>query len=279
VFGYVLSGMKLLTSSFRIGSILGIAIRVHVLLVLLVVIAAAWHPFGLAGALLLVLLVIVLLLHELGHCLVARKFGIRVLDITLWPLGGMARMSAMPESSRVEGLIAAAGPAVNFLLAAITVPVCLMLTTLDGASTVARDLSLYFIEMNLALGVFNLVPAFPTDGGRILRALLARDHDWVTATERAVLVSRVLAVVVGVVGAMIGNVGLILVAAWLVWMGSIELLDVRSRHSRSARETGAQPAPVMNEPPPVARQPQGRFSEDDIERLERYRGRLRPFDG
>jgi Zn-dependent protease len=279
VFGYVLSGLKLLSSSFRVGSILGIAIRVHVLLVLLVVVAAASRPFGLVEALMLVMLGVVLLLHELGHSLVARKFGIQVLDITLWPLGGMARMSAMPESSRIEGLIAAAGPAVNFVLAAIAVPVWLMLATLDGASTVARDLSVYFIVMNLVLGVFNLVPAFPTDGGRILRALLARDHDWVTATEHAVLVSRVLAIVVGVIGAMIGNVALILVAAWLVWMGSIELSEVRSRHASASRDAGAQPAPVMAEPPPVARQPQGRFSDDDIERLERYRGRLRPFDG
>jgi Zn-dependent protease len=220
----------------------------------------------------------VLLLHELGHSLVARRFGIRVLDITLWPLGGMARMSEMPESSRIEGLIAAAGPAVNFVLAAIAVPVWLMLMTLTGASVVARDLTAYFILINLVLGIFNLVPAFPTDGGRILRALIARDTDWLTATRRAVFVGRVFAAILGVLGIAFGNVMLALVAVWLWWMGSIELAGVRARHAGAVHVPAGEFAAAAVEPPVVTRPGQGHFSDDDIERLERYRGRLRPFD-
>ncbi len=265
--------------SFRVGSILGITIRVHVLLVLLVAVVPFLLPFGPMEAWSLVMLLAVLLLHELGHSLVARHFGIRVVDITLWPLGGMARMTEMPESSRVEGLIAAAGPAVNFVLAAIAVPVWLMLATLEGASLLARDLAAYFIVINLVLGAFNLVPAFPTDGGRILRALLARDNDWVTATERAVMVGRVFAVLVGALGIVLSNWMLPLVALWLWWMGSLELAGVRGRHARAIPGEAGSFAPAAAEPPAVPRQPQGRFSDDDIERLERYRGRLRPFDG
>jgi Zn-dependent protease len=182
----------------------------------------------------------------------------------------------MPESSRVEGLIAAAGPAVNFVLAAVAVPVWLMLSTLEGASLVARNLTAYFIVMNLVLGVFNLVPAFPTDGGRILRALLARDSDWVTATERAVIVSRVLAVIVGAAGLVLDNWMLPLVALWLWWMGTLELAAVRLKHAQGV-PLGAADFVAATEGP--ARESQGRFTDDDIERLERYRGRLRPFDG
>lgn len=266
--------------SFRVGSILGITIRVHVLLVLLVAVVAFSRPVGLVDGLTLVMLGVVLLLHELGHSLVARKFGIRVVDITLWPLGGMARMSEMPESSRVEGLIAAAGPAVNFVLAAVAVPVWLMLTTLEGASVVARDLTAYFILMNLVLAVFNLVPAFPTDGGRILRALIARDNDWVTATERAVIVGRVFAVIVGVLGLVLDNWMLPLVALWLWWMGALELAAVRFKHAQAVPHAAADfaAADFAAAPEAPAVQRRGRFSDDDIERLERYRGRLRPFD-
>ena len=119
--------------SIKIGKVLGITVRVHWLF--LPVAAAAWvwssragdprSPFG-TGVLQLALWVAVLFgvvfLHELGHSLVARHFGIRVLDITLWPLGGMARMSEIPEDAKVESLIAIAGPLVNFALAALGVP-------------------------------------------------------------------------------------------------------------------------------------------------------------
>jgi Zn-dependent protease len=268
--------------SFKVGSILGITIRVHVLLVLLVGMVVLSRSIDAGEALALVLLAIVLLLHELGHGLVARRFGIRVLDITLWPLGGMARMSEMPESSRVEGLIAAAGPAVNFVLAALALPVWALLSAFDVGLPLLPDLSGYFILINLVLGIFNLVPAFPTDGGRILRALLARNSDWVVATGRAVAVGRVFAVILGAVGIWFGNWMLPLVALWLWWMGSLELAGVRARHAHDGAHEGggaaAEFAPAAAVPPIVPRRPRGHFTDDDIERLERYRGRLRPFD-
>jgi hypothetical protein len=140
------------------------------------------------------------------------------------------------------------------------------------------SLALVFISINLGLAIFNLVPAFPTDGGRILRALFARNGDWVRATEKAVVIGRLFAVVVGVAGVVFGNWMLPIIALWLWWMGSIELASVRARHARVAPGAPAGFAPAPTEPPITPRNPRGRFTDDDIERLERYRGPLRPID-
>ncbi len=142
-------------------------------------------------------------LHELGHSLVAMRFGIRVTDITFWPLGGMARMTEIPENPKVEGAIALAGPAVNFVLAALFGLTLLFSPGAGGAGlfgigsptgpTGWAGLARWAIEINLLLGVFNLVPAFPMDGGRVLRAYLALERPWLRATELAVGVGRQLA--------------------------------------------------------------------------------------
>lgn len=257
--------------SFQVGSILGIPIRVHVLLVVLVVTLVASRVVGPieAGA-----LGLVLVLHELGHCIAARHFGIGVVDITLWPLGGMARMTHMPESSRVEGWVAVAGPAVNLALALVALPVFLA----SEPRSSLHHAALFFLLVNASLGLFNLIPAFPTDGGRILRAILARDGDWVKATERAVIVGRVFAVLVGIAGWQYGNWMAPILALWLVWMGFIEVANVRERHARAVPEDEVAPLQQeFSEPRTASRR--SRYSDEDIERLERFRGRLRPFDG
>jgi Zn-dependent protease len=271
--------------SFPIGSILGITIRVHVLLVLMIVLIAFQSSIGTPGLISLVALFPILLLHELGHCLVARRFGIGVVDITLWPLGGLARMTHMPESGRAEALIAFAGPAVNFVLAAIALPICIASDAL-GADAGLVTVLWYLFWTNLALAVFNLIPAFPTDGGRILRALLSLRLDWARATERAVIVGRVFAVLIGIGGLALGNWSAPLIAAWLWWMGSLELEAVRERERE--REIKAalpdelppgvaealRPEPLDASDAPRRRRP---LTDDDIERLERWRGRLRGF--
>ena len=126
-----------------------------------------------------------LLLHELGHGFVARRFGLEVEDIVLWPLGGMARIREMPESSRVEAWVAAAGPAVNFALALAALPIVLLASSeptgvlpIAGNRVPMREgfegFATHFLVLNLGFGLFNLVPAFPMDGGRLLRAFLGR---------------------------------------------------------------------------------------------------------
>src|SRR5262249_4290694 len=153
----------------------GIDVFVHPTFLLLLLLPEVWS----GGALTLLLLVSVfgcVLLHEFGHALMARRFGIETEDITLYPIGGVARLRRLPRAPRAELWIALAGPAVNFaIVGALTLLSAIGLEDLvidAGFGLVAG-----FVEqlwwVNLILGVFNLIPAFPMDGGRVLRALLS----------------------------------------------------------------------------------------------------------
>ena len=279
--------------SFPLGRLFGITIKVHGLfLVMLLVLMVVAPRYGM----LLPILFGCVLLHELGHGLVAQRFGIRVLDITLWPLGGMARMSTIPESPRIEALIAIAGPAVNFALAALSVP----LLFLPGPVALFAQ---FFLAVNLLMGLFNLVPAFPMDGGRLLRAYLGRGRDWVSATELAVRVGRVFAIAMLLAWPFMHfNVVLPLIALFIWFTGRQELYGVRLRHGYSPfgsfgdrskpfpgfRGFGPRPEPPRPQPGPSfgggfgpfggagAPQPSGGgFSDEDIERMERFPGSLR----
>ncbi len=290
------------TLSLKLGNVLGIPVRLHwTFLVLLYLLLLSWDGPRLELVFMLTALFGSVLLHELGHSLVARIFGIRVIDITFWPLGGMARMTEIPESSRVEGLVALAGPAVNFLLALIGLGAFTLFELAGSARGASATAS--FVGVNLTMGVFNLIPAFPMDGGRILRALFAIRNDWVRATERAVAVGRVIAgfLFFGSLALVFSHPQYVSVAliALFVWIaGGRELFAVRMRHGRWPfvptqeatpwfRTETPRPAPVRAEPDPEgARRPAfwefrsgAGFSENAVRDLERYRGRLRrPVD-
>ncbi len=145
------------------------------------------------------------LIHELGHCAMAQQFGIRVLDITLWPFGGVARIEQSPTSSRVELLIALAGPAMNLAIVVALLPGLLLIGVLFGidelipsgnvfgAMTVG-SLIAYVAVTNLFLLFFNLLPAFPMDGGRVLRAALSPTLGRERATGLAVGIGTALAI-------------------------------------------------------------------------------------
>src|SRR5262249_50827241 len=141
-------------------------------------------------------------LHEFGHILMARRFGVRTPDVILLPIGGVARLERIPEEPKQELLIAVAGPAVTLLIAAVLyialrvsgTPVSSGTLDLENGSFAAR-----IMVMNLLLLAFNLIPAFPMDGGRVLRALLATRVGLVRATRAAAAVGQVLAVVMGLV--------------------------------------------------------------------------------
>jgi Zn-dependent protease len=284
--------------SIKIGSVLGITIRVHVLLLLLAGLMVLQVPDPLMWLLLLVTLFGIVLLHEMAHSLVARRFGLRVLDITLWPLGGMARMSDIPESSRIEGWIAIAGPALNFALAGIALPFFVWAWVSGAAGPHLKPWIYSFFGSNLAMGAFNLLPAFPMDGGRILRAFLGRKGDWVLATERAVNVGRAVAFLLALFGLVtwpvfgVQSVLFVMVALFVWWAGPQELHAVRLRHGMdpfaafrdfAARATGwAQNQPAsefarapQREPAPPPVQGAGGFSAEEIGRMERFRGPLR----
>ena len=141
------------------------------------------------------LLFLCVLCHEFGHAIAARTFGVRTLDVTLYPVGGIARLERMPAVPRQELIIAAAGPFVNLLLA-----VGFFLWSLangydPGFSVSAQSpIPVSLLWLNLALAGFNLLPVFPMDGGRVLRALLAMRMSYRMATRVTVWAAQVLAI-------------------------------------------------------------------------------------
>jgi len=169
--------------SLKIGRIRGIDLRVHVTFLFIVALFAfQYRDFGsngwqgaLFGLLYVLLLFACVVLHELGHSLVAQRFGVKVRDITLWPIGGVARMEEIPRKPGQELLVAIAGPAVNFVIAAILGTVLIGLFAVGALGDIMRlpelmsqpsweTLLLYLFATNLGLGLFNLIPAFPMDG-------------------------------------------------------------------------------------------------------------------
>lgn len=175
--------------SLTLFRIWGIPVRLHASFVLGALVLVAWRGWtgGLSAALLALQLGMLLfgsvLLHELGHALVGRSFGVPTRDITLYPFGGVAAMKLEARNSRAELWIALAGPSVNALLA---------LAAWGGMALGARGLW-PVVLLNAAMGMFNLIPAYPMDGGRVLRALWAGRYGLIDATLRAITVSRVFA--------------------------------------------------------------------------------------
>jgi Zn-dependent protease len=138
------------------------------------------------------------LLHELGHALMARRFGIGTEDITLYPIGGVARLQRLPRAPGAELLIALAGPAVNFAILGAVIVLSLLGLDRVLADTALGGLLVRLAPINLVLGLFNLIPAFPMDGGRVLRALLSGWLGRARATSIAAVLGRALAVAFGV---------------------------------------------------------------------------------
>ena len=160
-------------------------------------------------------------LHELGHALMAWRFGVRTKDITLLPIGGVARLERMPDDPRQELWVALAGPAVNVLIAAVLVFVSAIIgIAFDwrGFEWTGSNLLTDLIDVNIWLVLFNVIPAFPMDGGRVLRALLAIRMDYVRATVIAARTGQALAFVFGLVG-LFGNPFLVFIALF-VWLGA-----------------------------------------------------------
>lgn len=222
--------------SWRVGSIAGIALNLHATFLLLLAWVAidAYRSSGeLAAALSGVLFVIAVfasvVLHELGHALAARRYGIKTRDITLLPIGGVARLERIPREPRQELVVALAGPAVNVLIAGLLfgwLAATGRIPTFVGTASLSpgfldRAFAARLLAVNVWLVLFNLIPAFPMDGGRVLRALLAmRSGDHARATETAARVGRFFALVFGVVGLFVVGNPLLVVVALFVWLGA-----------------------------------------------------------
>ncbi len=214
--------------SWGIGRLFGIEVRVHATFPLLLVWVAMNHLMahqGLAAAAIGVAFILavfaIVVLHELGHALTARRFGVRTRDITLLPIGGVARLERMPSKPWQELLVALAGPAVNVVLALVLLLVLLAKGAVEEATSVALvggPLLGRLLWFNVGIALFNLLPAFPMDGGRVLRSLLAMRVSYVRATDIAARVGQVLAVVFGIVG-LFSNTFLVFIALF-VWVGA-----------------------------------------------------------
>src|SRR5579872_467144 len=230
VLGTRLSGRAVMGWSLKIGSVAGTAVRIHVTFLLFLVwifgvnYAAGGQQAAWGGLLFMVLLFGCVLLHEFGHIFTARGFGVTTPDVILLPIGGVARLERIPEEPWEEFLIAIAGPAVNVVIAALLVFVggahlnLDRLTTLDiaGGGLIDR-----LAAVNLFLAVFNLIPAFPMDGVRVLRALLATRLGDVPATEIAAMIGQGVAFLLGFLG-LFGNPLLIFIAIFVYLAASSE---------------------------------------------------------
>ena len=223
--------------SLRIGRVAGISIFVHATFLLLPLwiaftqysVRQSWIDAGTGVGFLLVLFGIIVL-HELGHALTARRFGIQTRDITLLPVGGLARLERMPENPKHELLVALAGPAVNVCLALMLFAVLGTGSDLTALAqqSIGSQFLILLMWVNVALAVFNLIPAFPMDGGRVLRALLALRMPYARATNLAAGVGQTLALgfaFVGLSSIFFGHFGpvsdpfLVLIALF-VWVGA-----------------------------------------------------------
>jgi Zn-dependent protease len=214
--------------SWRLGNVAGIPIHVHGTFWILVALVGFSHLAGggsaaslVGGVAFLFAIFGCVLLHELGHALAARLYGIRTKDIVLLPLGGVARLEKMPEKPGQEIVVALAGPAVNVALAAVLAAglwIGRAFVPVSELGIAAGPFVERLLAVNVLLAVFNLLPAFPMDGGRVLRALLATRLPYPRATRIAAGVGRGMAVLFGLLGLFV-NPFLILIAAF-VWMGA-----------------------------------------------------------
>ncbi|GMV40821.1 MAG: protease [Myxococcales bacterium] len=215
--------------SLPIGSVLGFPVRVHWTLPVALLVLGVAGGGGALGFLLVLAIAAGLfgsvLLHELGHAVVARRLGVQVQGILLTPLGGMSFLTSQPRRPRDEALIAAAGPAVSLLLAAVFAGAYY---GIEGGTDPTSPLAA-LLAINLIIGLFNLVPAFPMDGGRLLRAALTTRMGIAGATHTAAGVGRFLAVLAIGWGLASGTWMLALVAVFVLVAGRLEERGVVTR--------------------------------------------------
>jgi len=243
--------------SFRLGHFFGVPVYLHLTFLLLLGFVglaglSRGGPAAAFGGVAMIAAVFgCVLLHEFGHVLAAKRYGIPTRDVTLLPIGGIARLARMPDEPKQELVVALAGPAVNVAIAVLLFP----LMALAGSSFLVQ-----LFAINVILALFNMLPAFPMDGGRVLRALLARRMSYMRATDLAATIGKGMAVLLGLAG-MFGIPGvwgsnpMLLLIAWFVWSGAgREAAMVRQRHpvgwpSGAPSADGVHEAEVVWTPP------------------------------
>jgi Zn-dependent protease len=228
--------------SVELGRIAGTAVRVHVTFLLFLAFIgifvyrangpeAAWDTLAF-----IILIFICVVAHEFGHVLMARRFGARTRDVTLFPIGGVANIERIPEKPSQEILVALAGPLVNLLIAVVVMIFyghSLTQQDFNAIGNSETSLALRIAAANIMLMTFNLIPAFPMDGGRVLRALLALKWSRSRATKMAASIGQIFAFALGFLG-LFGNPFLIIIAAFVFIAAGAEA-DAAALHD-SARD-------------------------------------------
>ncbi len=216
--------------SFPIARIFGSELRIHItfFLLLLWIGVAHYNQGGSEAAIVGIVFILALfacvVAHEFGHALAARRYGIRTPDITLLPIGGMARLERMPEKPSEEIIVALAGPAVNVVIAAVLIVFFGAqpgFTALENLGDPRAEFWSRLATVNLFLVIFNMIPAFPMDGGRVFRALLATRYKRARATRIAARVGQGFAFLLGFLG-LLGSPLLIFIAIFVYIAASAE---------------------------------------------------------
>ena len=211
--------------SFKIGSVWGIPIELHLTFILLIAaVFVLFYPEIYSFVLILFLFVFVVF-HELAHSVVARHYGIKVRKIILYPIGGVSEIEEIPENPSIEWRMAIAGPVTSLIIGTILVsinqlvsPLAITSFSLSATGNLLFDLAM----LNILLGAFNLVPAFPMDGGRVFRALLAGRMKFSDATKYAVYLGRLFGIAMVVVGFLFPSYFLLIVIGVFVYIGASE---------------------------------------------------------
>jgi Zn-dependent protease/CBS domain-containing protein len=216
--------------SLRVGRFAGIDVFVHVTFLLLV----SWVAFvywrqgqsvvsAIAGVAFILAVFLCVVLHEFGHALTARRYGIKTRDIILLPIGGVARLERLPTQPLQELWVALAGPAVNIVIAAGLFAWLKLTASFEPLQTVTLTTGPVLerlMAINLILVAFNMIPAFPMDGGRVLRAILATRTEYSRATQIAASIGQGIAILFGFIGLFYNP--FLLFIAFFVWIGAAQ---------------------------------------------------------
>ncbi|HEY2800958.1 MAG TPA: site-2 protease family protein [Chthoniobacterales bacterium] len=244
--------------SFSIGRIAGIDLKVHGTFFLLL----AWIGFiyyreggtaaAIDGLIFILLIFLCVVLHEFGHALAARRYGIKTRDITLLPIGGLARLERMPDNPREEVVVALAGPAVNIIIAAalsIVIGLTSGVPSPEMMEHTGVPLALRLFTVNIWLVLFNMIPAFPMDGGRVFRALLAMRMNYARATQVAAKTGQGIAFIFFIIG-LWWNPLLLLIAVFVYFGAGSELAVAEMRSlSKDLRVSAAMVTQFQSLPP------------------------------
>lgn len=240
--------------SFRVANILGIDLKIHVSFFLILLLGAMqWSSYGVRGmafgVLLMTLLFLCVTLHEFGHSVVAQRLGIAVREIVLLPIGGVALLSRNPDKPMQELLIAIAGPAVNVVIGIGLAIYLGMYSALNGINPITliqaagsgpswQTLLVWLLNANIILVLFNMIPAFPLDGGRVFRALLGFFMPWSRATSISTGIGQILAIGLGILAIFTGQIFMAIIAILLFLAAGATRADENVRTFLSTRRIG-----------------------------------------